>query len=63
MNRHMHDFRELNKVNALDVYQPDVALSGGITQTKKLRILFKEAALGSARIHGQTALVYWQIYI
>lgn len=36
MNRHMHDFRELNKVNALDVYQPDVALSGGITQTKKV---------------------------
>ncbi|MDQ7862611.1 hypothetical protein RCO48_21090 [Peribacillus frigoritolerans] len=35
MNRNWHDFREMNKSNSLDVYQPDVALSGGITQTKK----------------------------
>lgn len=36
MNRNAHDFREMNRINALDVYQPDVALSGGITQVKKI---------------------------
>lgn len=36
MNRNWYDFREMNKVNALDVYQPDVALSGGISQVKKI---------------------------
>lgn len=36
MNRRMHDFRELSRIGALDVYQPDVALSGGITQTRKI---------------------------
>jgi D-galactarolactone cycloisomerase len=36
MNRKWHDFREMNKWNALDVYQPDVALAGGITQVKKI---------------------------
>ncbi|MFC0272992.1 mandelate racemase/muconate lactonizing enzyme family protein [Metabacillus herbersteinensis] len=36
MNRNWYDFREMNKVGALDVYQPDVALAGGITQTKKV---------------------------
>ena len=36
MNRRWHDFVEMNKVGALDVYQPDVALSGGITIVKKI---------------------------
>ncbi|MCK1992274.1 mandelate racemase/muconate lactonizing enzyme family protein [Peribacillus muralis] len=36
MNRNWHDFREMNKHQSLDVYQPDVALSGGITRTKKI---------------------------
>ena len=36
MNRRWHDFREMNKLGALDVYQPDVALSGGITKVKKI---------------------------
>jgi L-alanine-DL-glutamate epimerase-like enolase superfamily enzyme len=36
MNRRWHDFLEMNKWNALDVYQPDVALTGGITNVKKI---------------------------
>jgi D-galactarolactone cycloisomerase len=36
MNRRYHDFMEMNKLHALDVYQPDVALAGGITQVKKI---------------------------
>lgn len=36
MNRRLHDFVELNRLGALDVYQPDVALSGGITFTRKI---------------------------
>jgi len=36
MNRRMHDFREMNFLGSLDVYQPDVALTGGITQVKKI---------------------------
>ncbi len=36
MNRRLHDFREMNFLGSLDVYQPDVALTGGITQVKKI---------------------------
>ncbi|MCP8970915.1 mandelate racemase/muconate lactonizing enzyme family protein [Ectobacillus ponti] len=36
MNRRLHDFRELSARGALDVYQPDAALSGGITKGKKI---------------------------
>lgn len=36
MNRNWYDFREMSKVGSLDVYQPDVVLSGGITQAKKV---------------------------
>ena len=36
MNRRLHDFREMNALGSLDVYQPDVALAGGITQVKKV---------------------------
>ncbi|MFM1651324.1 mandelate racemase/muconate lactonizing enzyme family protein [Brevibacillus sp. B_LB10_24] len=36
MNRNWYDFREMNHLGSLDVYQPDVALSGGITQVKKI---------------------------
>jgi D-galactarolactone cycloisomerase len=36
MNRRLHDFVEMNRLGSLDVYQPDVALSGGITYTKKI---------------------------
>ncbi|KOY83840.1 mandelate racemase/muconate lactonizing enzyme family protein [Lysinibacillus macroides] len=36
MNRNWYDFREMNRHQSLDVYQPDVALSGGITGVKKI---------------------------
>lgn len=36
MNRRWHDFREMSRAGSLDVYQPDVALTGGITKTKKI---------------------------
>jgi D-galactarolactone cycloisomerase len=36
MNRNWYDYREMNRIQALDVYQPDVVLSGGITQIKKV---------------------------
>ncbi|TMW71260.1 mandelate racemase/muconate lactonizing enzyme family protein [Alteribacter natronophilus] len=36
MNRRSHDFREMSKRGSLDVYQPDVALAGGITGVKKI---------------------------
>ena len=36
MNRNWYDFREMNRNNSLDVYQPDVALAGGITGVKKI---------------------------
>ncbi|WP_018924598.1 mandelate racemase/muconate lactonizing enzyme family protein [Salsuginibacillus kocurii] len=36
MNRRWHDFREMNRQRSLDVYQPDVALTGGITKVKKI---------------------------
>jgi D-galactarolactone cycloisomerase len=36
MNRRWHDFREMNLLNSLDVYQPDVALTGGITMIRKI---------------------------
>ncbi|XID93468.1 mandelate racemase/muconate lactonizing enzyme family protein [Paenibacillaceae bacterium WGS1546] len=36
MNRRMHDFLEMNFLGSLDVYQPDVALTGGITQARKI---------------------------
>jgi len=36
MNRRLHDFREMNLLGSLDVYQPDVALSGGITGVRKI---------------------------
>lgn len=36
MNRRWHDFREMSKYGSLDVYQPDVALAGGITNVKKI---------------------------
>ncbi|TBL81001.1 mandelate racemase/muconate lactonizing enzyme family protein [Paenibacillus thalictri] len=36
MNREWHDFREMYRHGSLDVYQPDVALTGGITQIRKI---------------------------
>jgi L-alanine-DL-glutamate epimerase-like enolase superfamily enzyme len=36
MNRRWHDFREMNMLGCLDVYQPDAALAGGITMVKKI---------------------------
>lgn len=36
MNREWHDFREMCRHGSLDVYQPDVALTGGITQIRKI---------------------------
>ncbi|GGP13249.1 mandelate racemase/muconate lactonizing enzyme family protein [Oceanobacillus neutriphilus] len=36
MNRRFHEFRELSNAGALDVYQPDVALCGGITFGRKI---------------------------
>ncbi|WP_163971090.1 mandelate racemase/muconate lactonizing enzyme family protein [Oceanobacillus halotolerans] len=36
MNRRWHDFREMVNYGSLDVYQPDVALAGGITNVKKI---------------------------
>jgi len=36
MNRNWYDFREMSHHGSLDVYQPDVALSGGISQVKKI---------------------------
>ncbi|WP_188207131.1 mandelate racemase/muconate lactonizing enzyme family protein [Alkalibacillus aidingensis] len=36
MNRRWHDFREMTDQGSLDVYQPDVALAGGITNVKKI---------------------------
>ncbi|MCD7036045.1 mandelate racemase/muconate lactonizing enzyme family protein [Metabacillus sp. GX 13764] len=36
MNRRFHEFRDLSNKGALDVYQPDVALCGGITYGKKI---------------------------
>lgn len=35
MNRRTSDFREMAKYGSLDVYQPDVVLTGGITKIKK----------------------------
>jgi L-alanine-DL-glutamate epimerase-like enolase superfamily enzyme len=36
MNRRWHDFQEMNTLRALDVYQPDAVLAGGITMVKKI---------------------------
>ena len=36
MNRRWHDFREMNLLHSLDVYQPDVVLCGGITMVRKI---------------------------
>ncbi|MDF2715388.1 MAG: Galactonate dehydratase [Paenibacillus sp.] len=36
MNRNWYDFREMIRHGSLDVYQPDVALTGGFTQIKKV---------------------------
>jgi L-alanine-DL-glutamate epimerase-like enolase superfamily enzyme len=36
MNRRLHDFREMARLGSLDVYQPDVALTGGITRVRKI---------------------------
>lgn len=36
MNRRWHDFRQMERIGALDVYQPDVALCGGISRVKKV---------------------------
>jgi len=43
MNRRMHDFREMAYHGSLDVYQPDVALSGGITQARKIADMVQAA--------------------
>jgi L-alanine-DL-glutamate epimerase-like enolase superfamily enzyme len=36
MNRRWHDFREMDTLGSLDVYQPDVVLAGGITGVKNI---------------------------
>jgi L-alanine-DL-glutamate epimerase-like enolase superfamily enzyme len=36
MNRRWHDFKEMNTLGSLDVYQPDVVLAGGITGVKRI---------------------------
>lgn len=43
MNRRMHDFREMAFLGSLDVYQPDVALTGGITQARKIADMVQAA--------------------
>ena len=44
MNRRWHDFREMNLLHSLDVYQPDVVLSGGITMVRKIADWVQEQA-------------------
>ena len=36
MNRRWHDFREMRAHESLDVFQPDVALAGGITGVRRI---------------------------
>ena len=36
MNRRWHDFKEMNTLGSLDVYQPDVVLTGGITGVRRI---------------------------
>jgi L-alanine-DL-glutamate epimerase-like enolase superfamily enzyme len=36
MNRRWHDFKEMHTLGSLDVYQPDVVLTGGITGVKQI---------------------------
>jgi L-alanine-DL-glutamate epimerase-like enolase superfamily enzyme len=36
MNRRWHDFKEMNTLGSLDVYQPDVVLTGGITGVRQI---------------------------
>ncbi|MGD9058632.1 MAG: mandelate racemase/muconate lactonizing enzyme family protein [Desulfobacterales bacterium] len=42
MNRRWHDFREMNTLGSLDVYQPDVVLAGGITGVKQIAAWVQE---------------------
>ena len=63
MNRNWYDFREMNRMGSLDVYQPDVALAGGITKVKKIADLVRVAVTGSVLILGRMASVYWPTYI
>ncbi|GEL76510.1 mandelate racemase/muconate lactonizing enzyme family protein [Tenuibacillus multivorans] len=43
MNRRWPDFREMTNQGSLDVYQPDVALAGGITKVKKIADLVQSS--------------------
>jgi L-alanine-DL-glutamate epimerase-like enolase superfamily enzyme len=36
MNRRWHDFKEMNTLGSLDVYQPDAVLTGGITGVRQI---------------------------
>jgi D-galactarolactone cycloisomerase len=56
MNRNWYDFREMDKVQSLDVYQPDVALAGGITKVKKIADLVQ----GSGALVQSTYVDEWQ---
>jgi D-galactarolactone cycloisomerase len=42
MNRRWHDFREMDVLGSLDVYQPDAVLTGGITMVKKIAHLVQK---------------------
>lgn len=58
MNRNWYDFREMNRNNSLDVYQPDVALTGGITGVKKIAELVQGQGLGSVHTLGLMGLEF-----
>ena len=42
MNRRLHDFYQMNDRGSLDVYQPDVTLTGGITGVKRIASAVRE---------------------
>ena len=45
MNRELYEFRDLIEERCLDVLQPDVALTGGITGLRRVALMAEEAGL------------------
>jgi len=45
MTRELHEFRDLIDERALDILQPDVALTGGITGVRRIATMAREAGL------------------